>query len=392
MKKLHSVLAVLTLIVIMCSCINSGSGEKNTPSGTNSASASSESEFFASEQLDVKCISDEETVSDAVIVDKNQAVLLIESEMEMLTVSPKRIVLYDFSKDKVLNETALTCARPDLFEYKQGVYVIGYGHALSLSNPLLVAFDKQLNETYTADFSQLKSTIKPAKVRLSYDGEKIGILTENSSIYLAEIDSIKDAELLFFAEENQNVNRIIDIDFTESADLICYTCKIGKENNVVNGIGWTRHTSSKGNGSSTYADKQSEMLVRGGNKMLVLDEAAALGSSSSGKCAIRDFKSGGFKTIIFDKKNESSNAVLSNHGNYVLSCIDGVSENGNGILRFTLYNSDTLKKVNSFDYEGESENVSLSFMKVNEENNWAYLVLVDGGKMKHIRLSIPSGE
>ena len=126
--------------------------------------------------------------------------------------------------------------------------------------------------------------------------------------------------------------------------------------------------------------------------MLVLDEPAAYGSESSGQCVIRDFTTGKYKTLVFEDKNESSNAVLSNHGRYVLSCVEKKSQDGLRVLRFRFYDTDSLEKVKSFDYTGQSQEVTLSLMVANEENGWAYVILNDGSTPTYFGIRLPEGE
>lgn len=339
---LLSIIWVLSLL--LCSC-----GDNNVQSESNSSATENSSEQPTEYGTEISsgmkkvnkpvCLLSGDWVASMVQVDDHRSIMLIENDANLLKKAERRIVLYDFAAEKAIAEQTVESYSLSLHEYSNGVYVTGYTDSpysteqIPLSFPVLITYDFELNIQQEYDFTALGDRVSVENAKLSYDGSKIAYL-KNDSMYIYDSDKpVSNATRLFTLGSGKGMTDISDFDFTQNGKSIACKGKCNNGSKITNGFG---HWDIDGSGNGFGCDNYSEQLIMGGNKMLMIDQAAPYGSTSSGMANIRDFEKGNSTYITFEKKNESSAAILSNEGKYIVSYLDGKASDGKGMIRISI--------------------------------------------------------
>ena len=390
---LLSIIWVLSLL--LCSC-----GDNNVQSESNSLSVTENSseqptEYGTEISSGMKkvnkpvCLLSGDWVASMVQVDDHRSIMLIENDANLLKKAERKIVLYDFAAEKAIAEQTVESYSLSLHEYSNGVYVTGYTDSpysteqIPLSFPVLITYDFELNIQQEYDFTALGDRVSVENAKLSYDGSKIAYL-KNDSMYIYDSDKpVSNATRLFTLGSGKGMTDISDFDFTQNGKSIACKGKCNNGSKITNGFG---HWDIDGSGNGFGCDNYSEQLIMGGNKMLMIDQAAPYGSTSSGMANIRDFEKGNSTYITFEKKNESSAAILSNEGNYIVSYLDGKAIDGKGMIRISIYSSDTLQKICSYDYTGTSDALSVTTIYANDKYNRVFAFITDGTEQTCIEM------
>lgn len=394
--------AVLLSVISILSLLLCGCGDKNTENNSSSLTVSEvSSEQPADYGTELSpgmkkvnkpvCLSSGDWVASMVQVDDHRSIMLIENDANLLKKAERRIVLYDFAAEKVLAEQTVESYSLTLHEYSNGVYVTGYTDSpysteqIPLKLPVLITYDRELNVQQEYDFTVLGDNVSAEQARMSYDGSKIAYF-RNKSMYICDSDkAISEGNCLFTLGSGKGMTAVSDFGFTQSGETIACTGKCNNGSKITNGFG---HWDIDGSGNGFSCGDYSEQLILGGNKMLLIDPAAPYGSTSSGMANLRNFENGDSTYITFEKKNESSAAVLSNGGNYIISYLDGKSNDGKGMIRFSVYSADSLQKICSYDYTGQSDAVNCMMIYANDENNRVFVYLTDGTEQFFLEMTV----
>lgn len=390
-----SIISILSLL--FCSCDGKNTESNSSPLPVSEVSSEQPADYGTEVSPGMKKVdkpaflSSDEWIASVVQVDNHRGVMLIESDRDLLKKAKRRIVLYDFAADRASAEQEVECYTLDLHEYENGVYVTGYTDSpysteqIPLKLPVLITYDRELNVQREYDFTVLGDNISAEQARMSYDGSKIAYF-RNKSMYICDSDkAISEGSCLFTLGSGKGMTAVSDFGFTQNGETIACTGKCNNGGKTTNGYGkWSVEGEGKGFGCGDY----SEQLILGGNKMLLIDPAAPYGSTSSGMANLRNFENGDSTYITFEKKNESSAAILSNGGKYIISYLDGKSNDGKGMIRFSVYSADSLQKLCSYDYTGQSDTVNCMMIYANDESNKAFTYLTDGTEQFFLEMAV----
>lgn len=403
MKRKLTVLisSIVALSLMICSCDGKSDESNSSLSSDIKTDVSSDSltDYGTEISTGMKkinfptCISSSESIISMISVEESKCIMLVENSNDMLKKAARRIVLYDFAEEKMLAEQTVECYTGGLYEYEHGVYFSGVtdspfaSERMPFKLPVLISYDRELNIQQKYDFSVLGDKVSIEQAKLSYDGTKIAYL-EYKSMYICDSGKpLSEGKCRFELGTGKGLTAISDFGFTQNGEKIVCTGKYNNDGKSTSGYGcFDINGSNDGYGSNNF----SEQFILGGNKLLMIDEGAAYGSTSSGKAGLYYFENGtsNYENVTFDKKNESSAATLSNDGKYIISYLDGKSNDGKAMIRISIYSADNRQKLLSYDYEGAGDVLNGEIIHASDKYNAVFVLVHDNGESCLLKMLI----
>ena len=373
------------LLLLLCACTTT------TPAVSSEAAVSSETGEIAT----VPPIGANEMVSDCLLLDDGRVVYLLQTTAGMIRQGKQRLLLWDPETGTALADAVVECARPALSRWKGGVcltafveeYATDGSNRTTKKTPLLIAYDADLKEAVRPDLSSLATDYTAATFQdvraLCMDdaGKRLAWYAIGKGVCLADCENVAGAEFILSPDGNERINSVTALGFSESGDALYFLCKYVEGSASYNGYGRVRLTD--GDVSAAYPNrKMTESLVLGGDRLLTIDEA----DSETGQSVV--VTGDGKVTLTYQNRIESSLAVLSAHGKYVLSLADGQTPEGKPLMRASLYDAATGDFLRSWDRVGEGDVLIYEALSVNEKAGYALVCLFDGNELIPWRLDL----
>ena len=378
-------LICVCLLLLLCACTTT------TPASSNEASASSE----PGEVATVPPVGANEMVSDCLLLDDGRVVYLLQTTAGLIRQGKQRLLLWDPETGAALADAVVECARPALSRWKEGVCLTGFveeyatdgSGRITKKAPLLIAYDADLKEAVRPDLSTLATDYTAATFQdvralcMDHAGERLAWYAIGKGVCLADRDNVVGADLILSPDGYEHINSVTALGFSENGNVLYFLCKYVEGSSSLNGYGRVRL--SDGDVTAAYAGrKQTESLILGGDRLLTLDEADE--ESGQSRVVTVDEKA----TLTYQNRIESSCALLSAHGQYVLSLADGQTQEGKPLMRASLYDAATGDFLHSWDREGENQDLHRLCLSVNERAGYALVCLIDGGELVPWRLDL----